>query len=339
MYAIGNSHRILVCITSFRLTWSLIIHPHDVDLRALRTFVAVVENDGFVPAQATLDLALATISEQMKALETRLGVRLCERGRAGFRLSEPGREVYCEAQRLLAAVESFHEAVGGLHGRLEGELRIGLIDNTITDAVSPLPGGLRRFNQRNHNVRIRVRIGPPSELEPKLMDGRLHAVISPIQNRQPDLDFQPLYHELQLLYCGRDHPLFDAKPVTRDAIRRARVVARGYDSGAGLEKLEGCSTGAVVDNVEAQALLVLTGGYIGFLPRHYATHWETNGDLRALGMSYESAFGLITRRGGHPSEVLAAFRADLLAEIEAPQRPPQEPAGSGLNRFAPARHR
>ena len=297
------------------------IHLHDVDLRALRTFVAVVENGGFVPAQATLDLALATISEQIKALETRLGVRLCERGRAGFRLSAPGCEVYSAAQRLLAAVESFHEAVGGLQGRLEGELRIGLIDNTITDAASPLPGGLRRFNRRNHNVRIKVRIGPPGDLEPKLLDGRLHAVISPIQNQQSNLDYQPLYHEVQQLYCGRDHPLFTADPITHVAIRSAPVVARGYVGGTDLEKLGSGAASAVVDNVEAQALLILTGRYIGFLPVHYAAHWETTSDLRPLGMCYESGFALITRGGDQHSEVLAAFRADLLAESEAHRRP------------------
>jgi hypothetical protein len=39
---------------------------------------------------------------------------------------------------------------------------------------------------------------------------------------------------------------------------------------------------ALIDNVEAQALLIHTGEYIGFLPSHYAEKWVAKGELRAL---------------------------------------------------------
>ena len=61
---------------------------HDPDLHLLRLFVTVVEAGGFSAAQGVLGLSQPSISQQMGRLETRLGYRLCSRGKGGFRLTE-----------------------------------------------------------------------------------------------------------------------------------------------------------------------------------------------------------------------------------------------------------
>jgi DNA-binding transcriptional LysR family regulator len=45
----------------------------------------VVECGGFTPAQAELNISASALSTKMAALETRLGMRLCQRD--GFALS------------------------------------------------------------------------------------------------------------------------------------------------------------------------------------------------------------------------------------------------------------
>lgn len=64
---------------------------HDPDLHLLRLFVTVAEAGGFSAAQGLLGLSQPTISQRMAQLETRLGYRLCSRGKGGFRLTEKGR--------------------------------------------------------------------------------------------------------------------------------------------------------------------------------------------------------------------------------------------------------
>ncbi|MFM7786129.1 MAG: LysR family transcriptional regulator, partial [Gammaproteobacteria bacterium] len=68
------------------MTRPLLGQVTDLDLRLLRVFRTVVESGGFAAAELALNVGRSTISKQIKDLETRLGMRLCRRGRGGFAL-------------------------------------------------------------------------------------------------------------------------------------------------------------------------------------------------------------------------------------------------------------
>lgn len=287
----------------------------DIDLRLLRVFSTVVRCGGFAAAQPILNIGAPTISEHMSRLESRVGVRLCDRGRAGFRLTEQGEKVYDAAQRLLASVEDFRHEVSDLGSRLSGELNIGVIDNTITNGDSPLPGAIHRFNQRDNDVQIRIEIEPPATLERHVLDGRLHAAIGPFQREVPGLRFTPLFREEHQLYCGEKHPFFTAPDTNVNQLKNARVVARTYMHAADLEVLSVHRPAALIDNVEAQALLILTGEYVGFLPCHYAQQWVGGGQMKALfgsELRYFSEMALIIKTGVGKSLAMEAFLGELL---------------------------
>ena len=76
----------------------------DFDIRLLRLFRSVVECGGFSAAESVLGIGRSAISQQMSDLEQRLGLRLCQRGRAGFALTEEGREVYQSSLQLFGAL-------------------------------------------------------------------------------------------------------------------------------------------------------------------------------------------------------------------------------------------
>ena len=102
---------------------------HKADLHMLAVFMTVTECGGFAAAQVALNVGQSTISRQISDLEKRLGMRLCQRGRAGFRLTDKGRIVYEACQHLATALESFRATVGALRGELVGDLSIAAIDN------------------------------------------------------------------------------------------------------------------------------------------------------------------------------------------------------------------
>lgn len=286
----------------------------DIDLRLLQVFLTVVRCGGFAAAQPVLNIGQPTISEHMNRLETRIGARLCERGRGGFRLTEPGQQVHQAALRLFTSVEDFRHEISDVDKQLRGKLNIGIIDNTITNMASPLPLAIHRFNQRASKVQIQIEVKPPLDMEQSVLHGRLHAAIGPYPLRISGLDYRPLFEERQFLYCSNTHPLSGQTNINIKAIRGAQIVARSYLHAADLKVLGVNSSAALIDNIEAQAMLILTGQYIGFLPSHYAEQWVIKKQLKTLlpnKLNYSSSMELITKSGGFRSPVLQAFLDEL----------------------------
>ena len=293
------------------------IQLHDVDLKLLRVFATIVRCGGFSAAQAALNAGQSTISEQMTHLETRLGVKLCQRGRSGFRLTEQGVAIHEATQRLLSAVENFCMDADVLKQHISGKLNLGIIDTTITDPDSPIPRTTQRFVSRGHDVHLNVYVGTPAELEERVLDGRLHLAIGHFPIHVPGLQHSPLYQEALGLYCGRHHPLYGNKAEgdeLLEEISSGRIVVRGYMQQYDLEHLGVSKAAATVDNIEASAILIISGAYVGFLPEHFATQWLKSGEMHQLApasMRLRSPFDVITRRGTAPPPILQAFLEDL----------------------------
>lgn len=290
---------------------------HDVDLRLLRVFDVVVRCGGLSAAQAELNVGQSTISMQLAQLEVRLGVRLCERGRGGFRLTDEGRSIHAASQRLLSAVDGFRLEADQVKKTFSGTLNLGLIDNTVTDTNSPLGGAIQRFLARGKEVGVHVYIGTPSELEQRVLDGRLHVAIGHFPFQVPGLAVAPLYDEPHGLFCAAGHAVLKAggDSDTMERVRSAQVVARGYLRRRDLDLLEVDAATATVDNIEAQAILILSAGCIGFLPIHYAAHWVEKGQLVHVlpkHMVLMSHFTTIRRRLA-PTPLLRSFLSDLTA--------------------------
>ena len=73
-----------------------------------------------------------------------------------------------------------------------------------------------------------------------------------------------------------------------------------------------------MDNVEAQAILILTGAYIGFLPTHYARQWVDSGQMRQIvpeQFGSKWPFSLITRRTTTQPAVLRVFMEALMSQV------------------------
>ena len=105
----------------------------NMDVRLLRIFRAIVESGGLSAAEIELNIGRSTISRHLGDLETRLGVRLCQRGRAGFSLTDEGRIVYDATLRLLAAMDEFSGSVNEVHHQMRGQLNLALHDKIITN--------------------------------------------------------------------------------------------------------------------------------------------------------------------------------------------------------------
>ena len=84
-------------------------------------------------------------------------------------------------------------------------------------------------------------------------------------------------------------------------IETAERIARGYLDQFDAEFFSSTNYRATVHQIEAAALLILTGTCVGFLPDHYVKAFVSHGEMRSIRpgrFSFESALGVITRRDG-----------------------------------------
>ncbi len=285
----------------------------DTDLKSIRTFYTIGKCGGFTPAQVELGVSAATISTQMSQLEVRLGMKLCHRGQGGFRLTDEGGEVFRACEKLFGSIEIFKNEVIQTSNVLTGELRIGLISRSITHPDLPINETLAEFGRRAQQTRLNLYVGLETEIESRVIDGRLHAGITILREKVQQLNYKALTSEDFLLYCGQDHPLFN---VDDKKIELAELSEFPYVSGDYWEQLRGFSkpfvalVGAETPDFEGMARLVLSGHYIGYLPTHYAQQWVSSKEMRAIlpdQTSLSATIALITTKGAEKPRTLEVF--------------------------------
>ena len=292
---------------------------HKADLHMLAVFMTVAECGGFAAAQVALNVGQSTISRQIGDLETRLGMRLCQRGRSGFRLTDKGRIVYEAAQHLATALESFRTTVGALRGELVGDLSIAAIDNWATERGYPMADVLRAFRAKARQVHIHFHTLAPDEIERAVLENRVNLGIGVFHQHRPGLIYESLYDDPVELYCGSGHPLFDraSDGLDREDVLEADLVHRAYLSERQVAPLTGdLPSTAAARQIEGVAFLILSGWHIGYLPVTYAERWVVNGRMRSIAPAtyrLDTKIEMVTRRGVRLTLVSETF-ADILRE-------------------------
>ncbi|MCB1434924.1 MAG: LysR family transcriptional regulator [Alphaproteobacteria bacterium] len=270
------------------------------DLRLLRIFQAVVRHEGFAAAQDELGLTPGTISNHIAHLETRFGVRLCDRGRRGFSLTPDGARIHEAAENLLRSVENFAGIVGSVRGELTGTVHLGTVDAMHTNVDAPLDRAIAKFSELAPKVMLHVEIASPQDLLQRLLDGRYTVILTPTVDLHPSVTSMPLYEEEQRLYCGKGHELFGAdKDVTASAVRALPYVGRTYMQGSDGDRDAGFDHRAMTSHMEAIAILIKSGRYLGYLPAHFAEPFVRDGEMKSLldhELAYFDTFHLALRK-------------------------------------------
>lgn len=285
------------------------------DIRALTVFRAIVEHAGFSGAQLALGMSQSSISFHLRSLEERLGFSLCQRGRRGFALTKRGSAVYEQSHALMMALSTFEGTLGELRHHATGVLRVGVVDTTITDPSLGIPDVIAGFLARAPEVELRLVVASPEQLVAEIGKGSIEIALAPKLAPLPGYRQVDFHHEFHSLYCGRRHALYGEREVTREAVEAHPFVVRPYANEQELVHFPKARVAAYASNMEAQAMYVLSGRMLGYLPDHVAPAWGGDGGLRAL-MTPEtrirSQFAVVTRGGTHQSLRQRLFVRELM---------------------------
>ncbi|HET7410070.1 MAG TPA: LysR family transcriptional regulator [Paracoccaceae bacterium] len=285
------------------------------DIRALTVFRAIVEHGGFTGAQLALGMSQSSISFHLRSLEERLGFSLCQRGRRGFALTERGVAVFEHSHALVMALSTFEGELGELRHRATGVLRVGIVDSTITDPALGIPDVIDGFLARASEVELRLSVASPEQLIAEMGKGSIEIAVAPKLAPLPGYRQIDFHHESHSLYCGWRHPLFARREVTMQDVEAHPFVVRPYANERELAHFPNAHVAAYASNMEAQAMYVLSGRMLGYLPDHVARVWGAGGRLRALlapRTRIRSPFVVVTRGETQPSLPQRLFVQELL---------------------------
>ncbi|QIB36350.1 LysR family transcriptional regulator [Ancylobacter pratisalsi] len=294
----------------------------NIDLRLLRVFLVLAEEGGFQDAQIALNLSQSTLSTHLAALERKLGGQLCERGRSGFRLTPFGQSVFTAARELFDEVEAFQGRIGRGRGHLVGRLRLGIVDGVVTNPRLGLQTALSRYMTYASEVFVDLELGTPLALERALIEGARDIVVGPLSQKLPGVTYIPLHRESQALYCGAGHALFALEDgeITHQRIEQALFSVRSYRHLDDLYRVNHPRASAAIVQMEAQVMMILSGHFIGYLPRHIGEDWARRGQMRVLrpeSYGFDSAHFAATRRLKGEQPLVDAFVRELKAQAQA----------------------
>lgn len=180
------------------------------DLKQIRSFVAVFEDGSINRAAERLNIAQPSLSQQIKALEESVGVQLFERHARGVRPTPAGVRFHDDCRKILGDVESAAQTMREFSAGISGSLDVGLIP-TVTKGV--LAQVLPAFTAAMPNIDVRVVEAFSGTLTDWVQSGELDFAIATEPRRHDGLEMRVLSSEPLVMVSGRNAGLTHLDPV------------------------------------------------------------------------------------------------------------------------------
>ncbi|SHH02124.1 LysR family transcriptional regulator [Marivita hallyeonensis] len=142
-------------------------------IRLLKTLVAVADHKTFSAAADAVFITHAAVSQQMRTLETELGIALFDRSRRTPELTPLGRAVVARARKLVDDYDTLVPSVLGDDG-FSGEIVLGAVPTTLT-GLAPL--GMRILRAKYADLHVRIHPALTSALMSSLDRGTLDVAL------------------------------------------------------------------------------------------------------------------------------------------------------------------
>src|SRR6185436_8857205 len=175
------------------------------ELRHLRYFVAVGEEQHYGRAARRLHVAQPALSRQVQDLESEIGFQLFDRLPRGVRLSAAGRSFLADARLILQQVSEATLRAERVARGLAGTLRVGFTESASWHGV--VPDSFRQFRLGQPDAELQL--SPLSSLDQlhALRSGRLDAGFIFNMQTDPELDQLKVASQQLMLAAPKGHPL------------------------------------------------------------------------------------------------------------------------------------
>ena len=162
-----------------------------------------------------------TLSQQLRALEERLGVPLVERRFSGAELTPIGRDIAERGRRVLVEIKDIRNLARRAAEGAAGTVRLG-----VTPTLGPylLPPIVAALHSERPDLKLYIREGIPDDQVLELARGEIDLLLGPLPIAGEGLTIEPLFREPLRLVASPDHPLA-GRPVEREALLGAPILS------------------------------------------------------------------------------------------------------------------
>jgi DNA-binding transcriptional LysR family regulator len=177
----------------------------DVELRELRIFLALAGELHFGRTAERLGISQPAVSEALRVLESRLGVRLFDRTSRRVRLTAAGEGLRLNLVPALAALEQALAETSGLSRTVRGPLRVGFV---LTTEGPPLSRLIAAFHARYPECEVRLHEVDTFDAYRALRAGDIDVLCNWLAVDQPDLTAGSVFaHYQRALAVAPSHRL------------------------------------------------------------------------------------------------------------------------------------
>jgi len=264
----------------------------------LRTFAAVVEARSFSGAAAKLGVTQPAVSQKVRQLEQRFGVKLIERLGRRAAPTAAGTELLSHARAIETALTAATDAMAPHARGAVGRVRLG---TGATACIYLLPAALRELRRRFPALEIVVSTGNTPEMLRAVEENRLDLALVTLPAAGRMLDVRPVLDDEFVLVAPRDMAL--PREITAAALARLPLVQ--YEPAANTRRVvdewalrAGVPLKPIMELGSVEAMKELTGAGLGcsVLPRMALRGRHAPFVMRSLRPRLYRTLALVLRR-------------------------------------------
>lgn len=290
----------------------------NVTLRQLRVFASIARHRSFTRAARELHLTQPAVSQQMKLLESEIGLPMFEHVGRRIHLTAAGEELQRYAMQTTDLLREASEAFAAMRGLKRGILKLG----AVSTAKYFAPSLLSTFKPDYPEVTIKFSVGNREEIVRQLAANEIDLVIMGRPPRELVTVAEPFAKHPLVIIAAPDHPLAARRRISLKQLGAENFVIREEGSGTRAsmahvfaERGVRFQTSMEVSSNETIKQAVMAGMGISFISMHTVSLELAAGKLVMLnvtGLPLVRDWYVIHLRDKRLSPIATAFRNFLL---------------------------
>jgi len=291
-----------------------------------KVFRDLAETASFSQAAQINGITQSAVSQQVKALEKRYGVRLIERGKKSFSLTAEGRVFLGAAREILSVIDGLDARLRELSEVVTGDLKLAAV---LSVGLHELPDYTRQFTRLYPQLKIHTDYLRSAEVYAAVLSGRAEAGLVAYPSPRRGLSSEVLWRDRMVLVCSPSHRLARRSRVPLGELAAEKFIAFAADLPT-RKALDRAFRSAGVrvrperefDNIETVKRTVEIDGAVSILPETALATERRAGSLIPVEIAASDMWrpvGVVTKRNRAGSPALRYFLELLRSSSPRPK--------------------